>query len=236
MKIRLFTIPNIITLGNLMCGAGAIVATLVYDSIPTAFILVMTAAVLDFFDGFTARLLKQYSDIGIQLDSLADMVSFGTVPSVVFYKLASESTAVYLSGTAAAVLPFIPFLMTAFSALRLAKFNIDDTQHEEFSGLTTTANGIFCTSFAAALVWSSTPVAAEWIAVISILTACLLISPIRMFSFKFRTFDFRSNALRYCFAAVAIVILLICRTYAIPAIIILYTVVSTIRWMFTKSR
>lgn len=230
MKIRLFTIPNMITLCNLLCGVGAIVVTVKYGNLPLAFGLVMAAAVFDFFDGFTARLLNQYSAIGVQLDSLADMVSFGTAPAFVMYKLVEQSPNI-ISCPCVAFLPYVPFLMTAFSALRLAKFNIDDTQHEEFSGLTTTANGIFCTSLAAALTWSQATVAAEWMAFITVIMAFLLISPIRMFSFKFKSYDFRSNVLRYVFILAAVIIIVLLRTYSIPTIIVLYIVVSTVRWI-----
>ena len=121
MKIKLFTVPNIITLCNLLCGCGSIVASLVLGDFTLAFIFVVASAVCDFFDGFTARLLRQYSDIGVQLDSLADMVSFGVAPSAAMYALAANSTAMYaLPSWLTVGLVFVPFIMAAFSALRLA--------------------------------------------------------------------------------------------------------------------
>ena len=93
MKIKLFTIPNCITLLNLLCGIGSIISALVYNDLQVAFAFVVASAVADFCDGFSARLLKQYSDIGVQLDSLADMVSFGVAPSAVMYAFAAQGGA-----------------------------------------------------------------------------------------------------------------------------------------------
>lgn len=229
MKIRLFSIPNIVTLCNLLCGIGSIISSVVYGNLMLAGALIVLAAVFDFFDGFTARLLKQYSEIGVQLDSLADMVSFGTAPAFAMYAFIGGCDFIFPAIKEYAV--FIPFLMTAFSALRLAKFNIDDTQHEEFEGLTTTANGIFCTSFIASLIYSETAVAGEWMILICVICACLLISPIRMFSFKFASFKWADNKLRYIFVILCVAIIAALKLYAVPAIIVLYTVVSTIRWV-----
>ena len=91
MKIKLFTVPNVLTLCNLLCGAVAAVSALVWGDLQTAFILVIISAVFDFFDGFSARLLNQYSAIGVQLDSLADMISFGFAPAAVMMALFAES-------------------------------------------------------------------------------------------------------------------------------------------------
>ena len=153
MKIKLFTIPNFITLANLLCGCGSILSSLVLGDFKLAFAFVVASAVCDFFDGFTARLLKQYSDIGVQLDSLADMVSFGVAPSAAMYAFAAQSGATLftLPSWVVTTLVFVPFIMAAFSALRLAKFNIDDTQHERFSGLPTPANAMFGLSFGCAV-------------------------------------------------------------------------------------
>lgn len=118
MKIKLFTIPNLITLSNLLCGAGSIVVSLVYEDLTMAFVLIMAAAVCDFFDGFAARVLKQPSEIGVQLDSLADMVSFGTAPAAAFYTLCgyfpSAVDDIWV-GRLTEVMRFIPFIITAFS-------------------------------------------------------------------------------------------------------------------------
>lgn len=237
MKIKLFTIPNFITLANLLCGCCSIVASLVWGDLTLAFVLILAAAVCDFLDGATARLLKAYSEIGVQLDSLADMVSFGVAPSVAMYALASQSVSVLaLSEGVVAVLCFVPFIMAAFSALRLAKFNIDDTQHEEFCGLPTPANAILCSSLAMLAVRDGVTVAVEWIALVSVILAVLLVSPVRMFSFKFSSLAWRGNVVRYLFAGFALVAILLLRTYSIPLIIVTYIVVSTLLWIVRRTK
>lgn len=237
MKIKLFTIPNFITLANLLCGCCSIVASLVWGDLTLAFVLILAAAVCDFLDGATARLLKAYSEIGVQLDSLADMVSFGVAPSVAMYALASQSVSVLaLSEGVVAVLCFVPFIMAAFSALRLAKFNVDDTQHEEFCGLPTPANAILCSSLAMLAVRDGVTVAVEWIALVSVILAVLLVSPVRMFSFKFSSLAWRGNAVRYLFAGFALVAILLLRTYSIPLIIVTYIVVSTLLWIVRRTK
>ena len=189
----------------------------------------------DFFDGFTARLLRQYSDIGVQLDSLADMVSFGVAPSAAMYALAANSTAMYaLPYWLTASLVFVPFIMAAFSALRLAKFNIDDTQHDSFEGMPTPANALFCLSFVYAVVSTEKSVAIEWIALISVVMAALLVSPIRMFSFKLKNLSWKQNKMQYIFILLAIVALLTLGAYAVPTIIVIYIVLSTIGWLVSK--
>ena len=236
MKIKLFTVPNIITLANLLCGCGSIVASLVVGDFTLAFIFVVASAVCDFFDGFTARLLRQYSDIGVQLDSLADMVSFGVAPSAVMYAFAAQGgvTLFGLPDGVVAALVFVPFIMAAFSALRLAKFNIDDTQHDSFSGLPTPANAIFCLSFVYAAVAKGIVVEVEWVALISIVMAALLVSPIRMFSFKLKSLSWAANKSQYIFLALSLVAFLTLGVYSVPTIIVLYVVISTIGWLFSK--
>lgn len=235
MKIKLFTVPNIITLGNLLCGCLSIVASLVVGDFKLALIFIVASAVCDFFDGFTARLLRQYSDIGVQLDSLADMVSFGVAPSAIMFAFALQVPTLFeLNAMVAHVIVYVPFIMAAFSALRLAKFNIDETQHETFEGLPTPANALFCASFVYAAISSGRSVEVEWIALISVVMAALLVSPIRMFSFKLKSFAWSKNKSLYIFLALALVALLTLGVYSVPTIIVLYIVISTIGWMFCK--
>ena len=236
MKIKLFTIHNFITLANLLCGCGCILSSLVLGDFKLAFAFVVASAVCDFFDGFTARLLKQYSDIGVQLDSLADMVSFGVAPSAAMYAFAAQSGATLftLPSWVVTTLVFVPFIMAAFSALRLAKFNIDDTQHESFSGLPTPANAIFCLSFVWAVATEGKVVEVEWIALISVIMAALLVSPIRMFSFKLKSLAWSANKSQYIFLALVLVALLTLGIYSVPTIIVIYVVISTVGWLFCK--
>ncbi|MBQ5899039.1 MAG: CDP-alcohol phosphatidyltransferase family protein [Alistipes sp.] len=231
MKIRLFTIPNMLTLGNLICGASATVALLSHGNYELAFWLVVASAIFDFFDGFAARLLKSTSAIGVQLDSLADMVSFGLVPAVAmfcWYGDANQMT--QLSENIVNIGAYLTFIIVAFSALRLAKFNIDDTQHTEFCGLPTPANGLFCLSLAMLAAGGEFALSKEVILIISVVMATLLISPIRMFALKFKGFGWRGNEIRYSFIALCVALIALFTKFAIPAIIMLYVVISTLRW------
>ncbi|MBQ0080712.1 MAG: CDP-alcohol phosphatidyltransferase family protein [Alistipes sp.] len=233
MKIKLFTIPNIITLCNLLCGVCSIIASTVYGNLMLAFCFVAMAAVFDFFDGFVARMLKQISPIGVQLDSLADMVSFGTAPAFALYALQRTITDACQCPLASVCL-FLPFIIPAFSALRLAKFNIDETQHEEFSGLTTTANGIFCTSLTISVTSLGISLQPWYVALLSVVVSLLLISDIRMFSFKFKCFSWSGNELRYIFLAISLALIIWLKLYAIPILIVLYVIVSTLRWILKR--
>lgn len=231
MKIKLFTIPNMLTLGNLMCGSCAVLFLGILR--PTmAFWLVVLAAVFDFLDGFSARLLRKPSEIGIELDSLADIVSFGLVPAAVLMRVYGDHGTPQLFGLPEwfyAAGCFVPLLITAFSALRLAKFNVDDSQHTEFCGLPTPANALFCTSLAAIASTGELVIAKEFIVLISIACACLLITPVRMFSLKFQGFGWKGNEIRFIFLAMAVCAIFLFKEYCVPAIIVLYIVTSLVR-------
>jgi len=140
-------IPNLLTSLNLLCGVIGIVFTF-NQGLTEAFYLILLAAVFDFFDGFAARLLKVKSDFGAELDSLADMVTFGVLPGIMLFQYLSISqgnyfTPIYERSTGDLIVSFIGFLVPIFSALRLAKFNIDTNQTSHFLGLPTPANAIF---------------------------------------------------------------------------------------------
>ena len=226
MKIRLFTIPNMLTLGNLICGSSAVVALLMHADFELAFWLVVASAVFDFFDGFAARLLKSVSAIGVELDSLADMVSFGLVPSVAMFCLWDVAP----SSDLPSWMRYLTLTIVAFSALRLAKFNIDNTQTTEFCGLPTPANGLFCLSLAMLMAAGSISLPQWAILTISIGMAYMLISPIRMFALKFKGFGWQGNEIRYSFLALCVVLIAAFTRYAVPAIILLYIIISAIRW------
>ena len=235
MKIKLFTIPNCITLLNMLCGIGSIVSALVYNDLQMAFAFIIASAVADFFDGFAARLLHQYSALGVQLDSLADMVSFGVAPAIAMSVLCGAMPSAFgLSEQWSEVVCYIPLVVAALSALRLAKFNIDETQKEEFEGLPTPGAAILLGSLAMLCERYNLIVELEWLALISVLVAIMLISPVRMFSFKFKSWRWGENKLRYSFLLACIVAICLLRLYAIPAIIVLYIGVSTVRWVAQK--
>ena len=231
MKIRLFTIPNMLTLGNLLCGSAAVVALLVHSNYELAFWLMIASAVCDFFDGFAARLLKSASPLGVQLDSLADMVSFGLVPSVALYCVYDAlPTLLQMPDNVSIVLRYLTFIIVAFSALRLAKFNIDDTQHTEFCGLPTPANGLLCLSLAMLAAAGDVALTQEAVVAIAVVMAFLLISPMRMFALKFKGFGWKGNEIRYVFILASVVIAILFTRFAVPTIILLYIAISAVRW------
>lgn len=227
MKFKLFTIPNIITCMNLVSGCISI-SFAFYGDFKWAFLMIVIAAVFDFFDGFTARLLKSYSEIGKELDSLADMVSFGAAPAVILYNLLEAYTE-------PCWINYLVFVVAAFSALRLAKFNLDDRQSSEFIGLPTPANAILigATAYIAA-VGNSLPVnllaSNPWYVIIfAVILSLLLTSEIRMFSLKFKNFGLKENLLRYIFMLYTVVLVVVSGLEAIALVILSYIVVSVVR-------
>ena len=222
MKIKLFTIPNLLTLSNLFCGSAAVVSALVWGDLKLAFGLMVLAAVFDFFDGFVARLLNQSSPIGLQLDSLADDISFGLAPAAIMYSLYQWMPGIWLPEGYPGLAVFV---FTACAALRLAKFNIDETQHTEFCGLPTPANALFFV----ALGWMDAKTGFNqggWVLLMVPAMSWLLISPVRMFAFKFQSFAFKGNEIRYIFIALAVVLLVALGIPAVPIVILLYIAIS----------
>ena len=235
MKIRLFTIPNMLTLANLMSGAIAVIAILQYHNYTLAMGLVVLAAVFDFLDGFVARLLNQQSPLGVQLDSLADDVTFGLVPALVMFDVYNHSTSYY--GYECGVMGYLGYatlIIAAFSVLRLAKFNIDTTQSTEFSGLPTPANALLLLSVAMLAQRGEIVLYQEHILLLSVAMSFLLISPIRMFALKFKGFGWQGNELRYLFILASALIIAFVPLYSVAIIITLYIVVSTVKWLFSK--
>ncbi|MEG0789536.1 MAG: CDP-alcohol phosphatidyltransferase family protein [Alistipes sp.] len=232
MKIKLFTIPNMLTLSNLLCGSFAVVSALVYRDLELSFWLIILAAVFDFFDGFAARLLHIPSAIGVELDSLADMISFGLAPAAIFYTLYADAATLWTwSEQTLWIGSWCVFILAAFSALRLAKFNIDDTQTTEFCGLPTPACALFCASLGLLTVQGSLEMSKEVIVAVAVIFACLLISPVRMFSFKFHGFGWHGNALRYLFMVGCVMLIVWLHYVAVPLIIVSYIVISAVRWI-----
>lgn len=232
-------IPNFITTLNLLTGVAGI--WFVLESNPfTGALLVFLAAFFDFMDGFAARLLNAYSNVGKSLDSLADVVSFGVLPGIMVFKLQS-----IVMGTGAdfqwgdnfsfaeKFLLLTPLIIPAFSAIRLARFDNDERQTIEFRGLPTPANAIFIAAWLGSypilqqkLEWLYNP---WFIAFFSILLAFLLITDVRMFSLKFKTYDFRSNILRYIFPGISLLALIILKLPGVMLVIVLYIFMSFVR-------
>ncbi len=177
-------IPNTITSMNLLCGVLGVTFTF-QGRFDIAFYLMLAAAVCDFCDGLSARMLNAYSPLGKELDSLADMVSFGLLPSLMLHRL------MIMAGNAG-IWTYVPLLIAIFSALRLAKFNIDERQSENFIGLATPACAMICGSFAYYVANDPGSVLYSWAAsiwvipVASLVLSLLLVSEIPMFSMKFK--------------------------------------------------
>jgi CDP-diacylglycerol---serine O-phosphatidyltransferase len=212
-------IPNLLTCCNLLCGCVGVVFVLEDRAVPAAY-FVWLAGVFDFFDGFAARILKVSSPIGKELDSLADMVSFGLLPSVVMYKL-------LLAANAPGLLPYAAFSVAAFSALRLAIFNLDETQRDSFRGLPTPANALFITALPLLTGVVSTYLNQYWVLLgLVILLSWLLVSNIELFALKFKDFTWQQNKIRFTFLILSVLLLVVLHVAAIPAIILLYIALS----------
>ncbi|WP_297932253.1 CDP-diacylglycerol--serine O-phosphatidyltransferase [uncultured Alistipes sp.] len=233
MKIKLFTIPNLLTLSNLLCGAFALVAVLAHGDLTLAFWLMILAAVFDFLDGFVARLLRQSGPLGVQLDSLADDITFGLLPAAILFVVGERMPTLF-------VLPqwtlWAVFVLAAFSALRLARFNIDDTQHTEFRGLPTPAAALFCASLGMLAERDLLTIPCEAVLALAAVLSLLLVSPVRMFSLKFHGFGWAGNELRYAFLAACAVLVASLRMWSLPAIIALYVGLSTLRWVLQRAK
>lgn len=233
--ISLFTIPNIITCFNLLCGCVGVVFAL-GGAVQAAMVCMLLAAVFDFLDGFAARLLKAYSTVGKQLDSLADMVSFGLLPAAMLYYV-MQKTPVEAHG-AYLLLMFSPFLLTVFSALRLAKFNVDERQTTSFRGLPTPANALF---FASATIIYADYSLEMWVMLTLIpLFSFLLVCEIPMFSLKVKGYLLARYALQLVFLLLSGAAVLLCLLYAIPVfavfapIILLYILLNVAAWVWKK--
>lgn len=208
-------IPNFLTSCNLVCGCLGIVFLLEDRGIPAAW-FVWAACVFDFLDGFAARMLKVTSPIGKELDSLADVISFGVLPALVMYKMIGSTTP-------SPGLPYIGFLIAVFSALRLAIFNVDETQRDSFRGLNTPANTLFITSLPLLQAEIGQWLSQTWILiVITVIFSFLLVSPIEIFALKFKDFTWKENKIRFTFLGLSVLMLVTLQVLAIPLIILLY--------------
>lgn len=223
-------IPNALTCGNLFCGCAGIVAALNNELVLAAY-LTGIAAVLDFFDGFVARWLKAYSPIGKELDSLADCVTFGVLPGMIVFTLMRKSMDGDAYGlTEFIVLPYIAFIISIFSALRLAKFNVDTRQTNSFIGVPTPANAMLIASFPL-ILWQY-PASAGlllnlyFLIGLTLLMSFLLVSEIPLFALKFSSYSFAANKIKYIFLILSIILILTLQFIAVPFIILLYIVLS----------
>ena len=230
-------IPNLITLLNLFCGCVAVVFA-VMNRLELAAIFVFLGIFFDFFDGFAARMMKVSSEIGVQLDSLADMVTSGLVPGIVMFQLLSmaekDGWNLDLLGmhTEVGIMPLFGFLITLSSAYRLANFNVDENQVSSFRGLPTPANTLLILSLPLILLYQNNEVLSslllnQWFLIaVTLISVFLLNSRIELFALKFEGYGFKENGVKYLFLIGSLVLLLTLKFLAIPLIIVLYIITS----------
>lgn len=224
-------IPNFLTLFNLLLGCLAILYSF-YDKLYISSFLIFAAAIIDFFDGYVARMLKATSEIGKQLDSLADVISFGAAPGFVLYHLLAATFQQQSNSLDLPIIYFLPaFLIPVFSAYRLAKFNVDEKQKDDFTGLPTPACAIFFASlpllvFANQYQITSVILSKLFLYISVALFSYLLVSPIKMFSLKFNSFNFSKNKIRYIFLLASLILVLTLKWIGIPLTIISYILIS----------
>ncbi|MEN8799441.1 MAG: CDP-alcohol phosphatidyltransferase family protein [Flavobacteriaceae bacterium] len=239
-------IPHFLTLLNILSGCIATVFAM-QNQLEWAALFVFIGIFFDFFDGLAARVLNAQSEIGVQLDSLADMITSGLVPGIVMFQLLAlsqtggwnavswqefhfgESTLALNS-----LLPFAGFLITLASAYRLARFNTDEDQLESFRGLPTPANALLVMSLPLILLYQGNDainslILNPWFLLIHIvLSSFLLNANIELFALKFKDWSFKQNALRYIFLIISLVLLLTLKFLAVPVIVALYILSSLV--------
>lgn len=243
-------IPNLFTLLNLLFGCLAIVFTLqngimifadntgtqlidIPEKLWMASLFIGLAGVVDFFDGFVARLFKATSEMGKQLDSLADVVSFGVAPGMILYQFFRLSIAQEEGGLDASILWLVPaFLITLAAAWRLAKFNVDTEQVYHFKGVPTPAVGLLVASLPLIywnvnVAWVQDVLLNKWILILFVcMVSFLMVSNIPILSLKFKDFSFQNNLPKYLLLLVGIVAVIFLKWLAVPVIFIAYVLVS----------
>jgi len=241
-------IPNLITALNMLCGTIAAIFA-VQGNLIMAALFVGLGIFFDFFDGLAARALDVKSEIGLQLDSLADMITSGLVPGIIMYQLflralpgTVDVSSDSWSADAASTwfewnIPFVALfglLVVAASGYRLAKFNIDERQTDSFIGLPTPANAMLILSLPLILVYQPHPIAVslilnEWFLVgLTVFSCFMLNAEIPLFALKFSDWSFNKNKLRYSFIAFCLIMIIIFQFIAIPLIIASYILLSII--------
>jgi CDP-diacylglycerol--serine O-phosphatidyltransferase len=199
--------------------------------------MIFLAAIFDFLDGFSARMLKAYSPLGAQLDSLADVVSFGVAPAFILFELIKNSHGLpNIVWGNVNLLPFVALIVPLFTALRLAKFNIDTRQTESFIGLPSPASGLLLASlplvrsqlYEGQSLFYMVVTNAYFYVGIGLLMGFLMVSGLPLFGLKFKSFALKGNEVRYFFLLSAIILLIVLQFVAIPFIILLYLLLSLI--------
>lgn len=229
-------IPNLLTLGNLLCGTVAVIFA-VRGNFLEAGLLVLVGILFDFFDGFAARLLNVSGELGKQLDSLADMVTSGVVPGIIMFKLIQQNI---LSETNSFDdsyfgISLIGLILTAAACYRLAKFNIDTRQSDSFIGLPTPAMSLVVISLPLILEYSNIEFAKTIISnnyfliCLTWVLSYLMNAELPLFSLKFKDYSFKNNAVKYIFLIISLTTIITLKFISIPIIIILYILLSLLK-------
>ncbi len=217
-------VPNGLTSLNLLSGMIGIYAVLEHELVYGCYFILL-AALFDFLDGFAARILKVQSEIGKQLDSLADLVTFGVLPSFIVFEMLRESTDLFF-------LPFFAFIIGVQSAMRLAKFNIDERQEEQFIGLPTPANALFFSALPFLMsnqAWAKSILENPYfILALTFLFAYLLTAEVPMLALKFKNYKWAKNKWRYLTLLISLISLLLFGFAGIPIAIVSYICLSLI--------
>jgi CDP-diacylglycerol--serine O-phosphatidyltransferase len=231
-------IPNLITSINILLGCMAI-AFAFERNLQAAAYIVFLAAVMDFLDGFFARMLNAYSDFGKTLDSLADIVSFGVAPSIILYQILIMSLTYHdptFNIETASILEssilYTAFLIAVFGGIRLARFTIADQDKDYFSGVPIPATAILIASIGLSLVETEVNLLRDlilntyFLVILVLLLSLLMVSGLRVFSIKFTSYKFSQNITRYVFLIISLMLLIIFQVFAIPVIFIIYIFMS----------
>ncbi|NRA11851.1 MAG: CDP-alcohol phosphatidyltransferase family protein [Crocinitomicaceae bacterium] len=260
----MFNIANLFTAANMLSGILAILLAIM-GRIDLAPFAIFAGAIFDFLDGFIARLTKSDGELGKQMDSLADMITFGVAPGIIMmvimtmdmrefinsdhlYELINYSTDKFFWGVfedrQIFALPFFALFIPFFSMFRLAKFNVDKRQTNSFIGLPTPALTLFFMAFPLVLCYSDITYSPTIqmlydpinLSVLIIVMSLLMVVPLPMFSLKFKTFGWKSNEIRYTFLLISTALILIFQTWSIALIVILYLILSLIGIIFLKKK
>lgn len=221
------SLPNGLTCCNLISGCIAVSYALGGDA-QTALLFIIIGAVFDFFDGFTARALKVSSPIGKELDSLADDITFGFAPSAIAFMMLKQCAVPDSLLGAQKIYPYAAFVMAAFSALRLAKFNLDERQTSSFIGMPTPANALFWGALACSVNAEllASPATAYIIILMVFGSSALLVSEIPMFALKFKNYSWKDNKVKYIFLALSLAVIIPFGIGGLAIAILLYLMLS----------
>lgn len=233
-------IPNLLTLGNLLAGCIGLWFVMQGDLVSASYCMFISL-VCDFFDGFLARALQAYSDLGKELDSLADMVSFGVLPAFILFSLVEQNCGSQCTvGIFGFYKPFLVFALVLMSAYRLAKFNIDTRQSDQFIGVPTPANGLLIASLPLIIhfqpEYSAYILSFKGLLIYSVVMSYLLVCELPLLAFKFKTWDWKSNQVKFIFLIFCIAALVMLKFAAIPVLVIVYILLSGLIFLLNPNK